>query len=134
MLSTVLGGERGAGGLFYIDIPFPQFCLFLFLLFLLQCLAESGAQVAFYMDIQQFRWEVGKHGYLNGIQVLFYKLFFYVIFFFVISFFYVALCSLTCFSTKKTTLNAIEVAVFPNLISVCLCVCVYVTLSLFSLV
>jgi hypothetical protein len=35
-------------------------------------LAESGAQVAFYMDIQQYRWEVGKHGYLNGIQVLFF--------------------------------------------------------------
>ena len=63
-----------------------------------------------------------------------YSFFFMLSFFFVISFLYVALCSLTCFSTKKTTLNAIEVAVFPNLISVCLCVCVYVTLSLFSLV
>jgi hypothetical protein len=88
----VLGGERGAGGLFYIDIPFPQFCLFLFLLFLLQCLAESGAQVAFYMDIQQFRWEVGKHGYLNGIQVLFYIAFFLCYLFFLLSLF----CMLPC--------------------------------------
>ena len=35
-----------------------------------QCLADSKAKVSFYMDIHQYRWEVGKHGYTHDIQVL----------------------------------------------------------------
>jgi len=33
-----------------------------------KCMAESKATVAFYMDIHQYRWEVGKHGYTHDIQ------------------------------------------------------------------
>jgi hypothetical protein len=33
-----------------------------------ECLAKSHAVVSFYMDMGQYRWEVGKHGYVHDIN------------------------------------------------------------------
>ena len=54
-------------------------------------------------------------------------------FFYVISFCFAVLCLYDfMLLKKKTTLKAVEVAEFPLLISVYLCVCACVTVSLFS--